>query len=397
MKLQICTLFIFLISMVSVYGMEQNNYAELALQAKIYNRTHPLLCLPLELQQQLVFPCHTIVMQVTEDNVDELNEQIKTFFACSHVCEYFNKNLKLPWENLKLEKKNELLQCANLLLTKLVYKKYCAAGSVCLYRDEIAPQVYKKYRLIPLALVYSGAGADITYWTPEIASTTCLSKAVHAKDESAIAMLLAHGADPYQMSFNEAELAGSVLCNEYQLCYADVNLAICFRASTVTIARLFLEKIEKEKLLNNPKLKHVIFELIYGDYPLELIELWINYGINVRSIKKSRKANILHVCASLGFNRNESEEDTDKFLKKVELLLTIVPDMVNNKNSIGFTCIDILEDSHFGSELTDTAMVNEEKTIAVFRKYGGKSSRELEEEHKAQLIKQQENHENTKI
>ena len=375
--------------------MEHNNYAALALQAETYNCTHPLICLPLEVQQDFIFPCHTNITDVTEDNIDEMNEQIKTFFACSRVCKHFNKKLKLPWADLKLKKKNKLSQDINLLLTKLVHKKHLIVK--CFYDHEIVSRVYKKYRLIPLALVYSGAGADIIYWTPEIASTTCIFKAVHAKDELAVAMLLAHGADPYQMSFNKSKLAGSVFCNGYQLCYADVNLPICFRASTVAIARLFLEKIEKEKFLNTPKLKHVIFELIYGDYPLELIELWINYGINVRSIKDSRKANILHVCASLGFNRNESEEDTDNFLKKVELLLTVVPDMVNNKDSIGFTCIDILEDGHFGPELTDTAMVNEEKTIALFRKYGGKSSIELEEEHKAQLIKQQENHENTNM
>ena len=39
---------IILISMLSVHGMEQIN-----------NDMHPLLCLPLELQQQIVFPWYT--------------------------------------------------------------------------------------------------------------------------------------------------------------------------------------------------------------------------------------------------------------------------------------------------------------------------------------------------
>ncbi len=137
-----------------------------------------------------------------------MKEVVKTFFVFNIVSKYFNQNLKLPWVGLDLAKKNEMLE-----------------GII----DYMTVLPYEKYRTVPLALVYSGANADAK---PK-SLHTCLDTAVGEDDEPAVAMLLKYGANPYQTDDRYGK-------------------QICFRASTVPIAKLFLEKIDdKEKVLSN--------------------------------------------------------------------------------------------------------------------------------------------------
>ncbi len=167
-KLSILTTFLVLIIALSAHGMEPNYDAVIAIQqAEEHNRTHPLLCFPLELQHQIAFPCGTTITQVTEDNADELKEQVKAFFTFKKVCKCFNEKLKFPWTDVDLATKNKMMQEVNVLMTQLARKEY---SKVCNRWDfykhsEKVSFGYKKYRAIPLALVCSGADADVTNGT----------------------------------------------------------------------------------------------------------------------------------------------------------------------------------------------------------------------------------------
>ncbi len=381
MKLQrfnALALFIFLINTMSVSGMKRSNYDPLDLESSTYNSIHSLICLPGELQQQIVFPCDIMVMQVEEDNADELNEHIKTFFRFNSVCKYFNKNLKFPWLNLELVTKNKMMQEVNLLITKLSCKECLDDdyGTVFRHgRTEKISACYKRYCTIALALVCSGAGADIT----DCSSTTLISKSVHAKDELAVALLLNYNADPYQQSFFENQIIALMIEEQYQMegnnkfkiSYEHENLpAICFRSPTVAIAKLFLEKVDKQNLLSLPRSKQIISEFTSDFYPPEIMQLWLDYGIDARHCLEDNSQ--FHWLIGECYHGHP----IDNCLRKLELLLNIIPDIVNMKNNDGRTPVDQAEVHMQWS--TDTAE-NYVKIIALFREYGGKTAKELEE------------------
>lgn len=223
MKLQkFNTLFIFLIITTSASGMEQSD-----------NNLHPLLRLPSEVQQHIIFPCGMAITEITDDNVDELNESIKVFFNFNRVCKFLHETLKFPWLDVKVETKNSMMLDVLALMEQRSYEQYCTqdANELWSYKHpELVSFGYKKYRIIPLALVYSGACADIVkdgrdrleeknYVRPECrdeqcknrnapyGETSCLSKVMLAQDVVAIKFLLEHGADIYQFSLDEQGLA----------------------------------------------------------------------------------------------------------------------------------------------------------------------------------------------
>jgi hypothetical protein len=385
MKLHICsavTLCILLIITTSASGMEHNDDA-LCVQATTYNYPYQFMCLPLELQQQIVFPGGSIT-QITEDNADELTAQIRTFFRFMSVCKYAHENITFPWMTLELATKNRMMQEVNALMTKSSHKEcFTAKRAFHLYLHEHPEKVsfgYNKYCAIALALVYSGAGADITDKT---VSTTLLSKAVHAQDEPAVALVLNHQADPYQKSFDEDQLAATILgCNVTfsQIGHTDMQQLYCnpifSRATTLPIFELFREKIDKQVALNMPESRWIITEFRYNQYPPEIMEAWIAYGFPVRCIWPDNSC-MLHTFLGDYYQSPCSFKDTNSFLKKIELLLKVIPDMVNTKNDKGITPIDIAYT--YQNSPCNVAKDVHEKIITLLRQHGAKSSKELEE------------------
>jgi len=383
------TLFIFLITAISTYGMEKNNHVSLNLEeASTYNSRHSLICLSLELQQQIVFPCDTIT-EITEGNADKLNEQIKTFFSFNRVCKYFKEKFKFPWSNLTTDQKNKMLQEVNVLMTKSTLKECSIINlkSVCCYQHpEKVSFGYKKYRVIPLALVCSGADADVTDRT---ASTTTICKATQAQDVLAVDLLLKHKADPYQMSFDEHHLA-SIMLNKttpYQVSYADAKIPICFLSPTAAIVELFLAKMDKQTLLDMPISEYITALLVRNFCSPEVVKIWLEYGINTRYIEGDK--NILHLW--IDYYYREGRYAVDNFLKKLELLLNAACDMVNVKEfNGGFyypsnnTAIDLAESLKeqgiFGALIFKLNSEDHEKIIVLLRKHGGKTAQGLESE-----------------
>ncbi len=326
------TLFIFLINTVFVFGMEQNNYATLAQKAEAYNRTHLLLCLPLEIQQQIVFSgyiddaCYTDDTKLEKEKMDELSKVIKTFFVCNIICKHFNTKLTLPWAGFELTKKNKMLQKISSHMPVLDYKIY---------------------RLVPLALIYSGASADVKsqYWG------TSLYKAVYETDESAVAMLLNYKADPYQFAPKSDRL-------------------LCFYAKTPEIAQLFLARVDKDALLS--KSGCAAWHLAHSYYSLEIMKFWLDYGV---CMYEYNNTNILHQLADCLCEYNTA---MDAFIQKGKFLLARIPDKINVKNNEGRTFRDVVED-RIKSGFCNIKVDDYDKIEALFLQYDAKTSKKLEE------------------
>lgn len=370
MKLQnfnIITLFILFVTTLSMHSMEQEN-------KELYSFFH----LPVEIQQQIVFP---LVTQITEDNADELQESIKTFFKFNRVCTYVNKNLIFPWMALELATKNRMMQEVNALMTKISHKE-CLIGvrSCDLYFHQHREKVsfgYNKYCAIALALVSSGADPDIIDST---FSTTLIYKAVHAQDVLAVELLLNYHADPYQESFDEDQLIVMLLddpTNVSQWWDSVPHYPIFFHVTTEAILALFLKKIDKNIVLSMPYSKLMISLCRYNHYSPEVMQAWLAYGIPANYIWNDDLC-ILHICVHEYYQNPFDFKDTNSFLKKLELLLKVIPNMVNKKNDRGKTPMDIA--SYDWSDKNEIIDVHE-KIIALLRKYGGKTAQELEVEN----------------
>lgn len=356
-KLYALTTFIVLMRMLSANGMEPNYDAVIAMQqAEQYNCTHLLLCLPQEIQHQIIFPQYTQSTEITWDKMNELKEVVKTFFIFTSVSKYFNQYFKLPWSDLELAKKNKMLKKSIDHIIMLEYKKYC---------------------MVPLALVYSGADADVK---PKLWHT-CLVRSVDECEESVVVMLLNRHANP-----NQVDTRG---------------VPICFRATTFSIINLFLEKIDKDEVLS--KSENVAWHLINSCYSSEIMTFWLDYGVSLRTIDVYGNCILHELVHSICRNWNGS----DNLLIKGDLLLKRIPDMINWVNPQGKTPIDLAmsqikncytstpsfrkadcrcESSRVPESIDSLGAQKDrfrsmyEDLIVLFRKYGGKTAKELKTE-----------------
>jgi len=320
-KLYTLITFIILIITRSAHAMEQDPHD-----------LHPLLCLPQEIQQQIVFPSYNAA-EIDGWQLGILKEVAQTFFIFNILSKEFHDHFKLPWSDFKREQKNHIL--------KEVIR--------CM---EVGSVNYDKYCMVPLLLIYSGADVDIM---PENHST-CLDAAMTEDDERAIAFLLNHNANPYQLYDNE--------------------MPICFYATTNDILNLFLQKVDKNELLS--KSEHVAQILLRTWCPPAIMAFWLDYGVNPRVIDQHGYC-ILHKLVE--YMRAYGGVTIEDILTKGELLLERIPDLINWKNDQGRTPIDLAEWERGCTIRVRFAWTD--KIIKLLRKYGGKSSRELEAESKA--------------
>jgi len=326
--------FLSLVITLSAHAMEQD-----------LHDLYPLLCLPLELQQQIAFPCGATITKITIDNVHEVKRQIKAFFSFKRVNTYFNTHLKLSWSDLlTIDQKNKMLQ----------ETMWC-----------IESFNHRQAKMIPLALVYSGADADTKFEN----GLSCFHNAVSKNDESAVAMLLRCGADPYQIDA--------------------YGTPICFQSRTLTMINLFLEKIDKPTLLSKShRVSEILLynsrrDILYKYYSLEIMQFWFTYGVDPRCYIDTNLNTILHRFADSMSNNNHLNTFED-YLVKGELLLKCIPDMINYPNNRGLTALDLAVLSRKSGMYSKEFVGCIKQAIALLKKYGGKTAQELEEENAAQ-------------
>lgn len=311
--------------------------------------------LSIDMLYTIVFPCGITVTEVTETNADVVKKSIKMFFAFNKTCKYFHENFEFPWLKLDLIKKNKMLQQVNLLMRDISYEQYSGtndfkARSNGLFFGMHATSVsfgYKKYCVIPLALVYSGAGADIT----NPCSTTCLSKALHAQDELAVAWLLEHKADPCQKSFCEGVLAATLVDNPikkdqiindnddwlYDVRFSATKerpLKIFFRAKTIKMLELFIKHVEESMILDSCAYQNrsmVVSKLFHSSWTPEVFKFWLDK----MQWSWERPEPILHVFIRCFLQCwPDRYLDMDSFPKKIEFMLDAVPNMADRKSVV---------------------------------------------------------------
>ncbi len=124
-KFNALTLFIFLISTISMHGMEQTN-----------NDLHPLVSLPPEVQHRIIFPQYTQSINITLSKMNELEEVVRIFFKFKRVCKQFNQCVKFPWSDWTIENKDKMVEKVMdfTFLDPNVFRLY-----VCILYDGNAP------------------------------------------------------------------------------------------------------------------------------------------------------------------------------------------------------------------------------------------------------------------
>lgn len=171
-----------------------------------------------------------------------------------------------------------------------------------------------------------------------------------------------------------------------------------FLASTVEMAKVFI-KNKVNIHATSPTLKNnILWELVNGQYSSELMEFYFARGVDVKGLRLCDNACLLHRIAWFSFNcLNRSlsikglssfddadsvwfnADTSDNFFRKVELLLDVIPDMINELNCEDETPLDVAHRSLRNAQSYNikAAVVLIDKLVSLFRKQGAFTAQEL--------------------
>ncbi len=325
----------------SVLCME--NYEQKASIAEEYNQNDPRLCDDILGQ---IFPCclayddmSVVALAKSEDHVKLLENSIKNFMKLRSVCKKFNK-----------------------LLTFEVIGNFCVQGDKNkVLQKLISPEItdskyYAVKRLVALILVCAGADPHVRgKYSAYCCSSSLFESAVMYDDVQLVTMAFKHGADAH---------------------IKDVNgFPLFFSARTVDMAQVFIAKgvdVHIEGVYTN-----VLFKAISASHASELLEFYLKGNVNPRTKFFLTGNCLLHELAS-PYTRQD-----DNFFRKVQLLLDVIPDMINTLNNEEKTPMDVAQESLEEAKKSPNKEYADEKTegfnrlIPLFKKYGGKTTDEL--------------------
>lgn len=151
-------------------------------------------------------------------------------------------------------------------------------------------------------------------------SSTFLQKAVFQSDEQAIEILFQHKACPKTQCFNT---------------FTFKNEPLLWYVKTPEIARL-LVKNNVDIHATNTDYPNILWRTLHVNYSFEMMEFYLEKEVNARQLRPSDDSCLLHYASSINPNNNCRE----MFLKKVELLVKTIPDMINTLNVDGETPLD---------------------------------------------------------
>jgi len=218
---------------------------------------------------------------------------------------------------------------------------------------------YEKKRFPILILVYAGANARIKSYN---VYDSLLAQAVYESDEELVKILLGHNVN------------------------SDLS-PLFFKAKTVEVAQLFIDghvNIHATDWSNQNVLWTIIEEL----YPSDLMRFYLARGVNAKILRGDDSASLLHylgetVSVRRGF---ENIEEVDNFLQNANILLTIIPVMINKLDDFDQTPLDIACGilKWMQEELQEQESCNLElgiegltKLITLFQKSGAFTDQEL--------------------
>ena len=305
-----------------------------AKKAEEYNQKNPLMRLPNNALEQILSYCHTD----KTDTQESLKNNIKNFIQLQATCKGF-KNI-LTYETIGKFCKDYDLTVKNTTLKQLISNT----------------DTFNRFPALILVCAGADANAKDSHHPSE---KYILEYAIKRNDAELVAALLIHGADPNMKPY--------YACNP-----------IFFYAQTIEIAPLLTDNganIHHENSDGN------VLNIITRDsnLPSTLIELYLSYKVSVRHLDYHHGDCILH---SLFYDRMKISpyiKNVSNFLKKSELLLDAVPDMINTLDKWGRTPIDTAQGFIRACKHKETITALEQ-VITLFKERGGKTAQELQEE-----------------
>jgi len=147
---------------------------------------------------------------------------------------------------------------------------------------------------------------------------------------------------------------------------------VFFFAETIAMAHTFINSNNFNiHAFSDYRETNVLWKMTQDDYPSELMRLYLAYGVDAKKLDLYYGSCLLHELA-----KQEVEKNTDNFLKKADLLLTAIPDMINSLDRWGQTPIDIAQVSLKTSRNPKVL----EQLITLFRNNRGLTAQELKKQ-----------------
>lgn len=264
-------------------------------------------------------------------HVKELKDTIKSFMQLSATCKRYNR-----------------------LFTGAIIGNLCKNHDQKI-KNQVLSELVKTtntlhYDCLPaLILVYAGADVKAGY-----DSTLLLSKAVLRNDVQMVKALVNHGINPN-------------LVNDINFLAIPNKEPIFFQAKTEEMVCVFIDgKVNVH--MNSFWGVNVLWKLIGSEYPPELFELYLARGADAQNLRPSDNACLWHRIAWLGLDGD------DNFLKKVCILLDVIPNMLNDLDSNNDTPLNVAQNNFRRREYNKLA---NDQYIAFFRKNGALTAQEL--------------------
>lgn len=110
----------------------------------------------------------------------------------------------------------------------------------------------------------------------------------------------------------------------------------CFYAKTIQTAQVI---IDNQFYRSDYRKPNVLWQVIQYGYPAEVMELYIQNKFDLKWLHPDSGDCLLHTLVSLFYD----DRKDDNFIKKVELLLTKMPDKINTINKKGLTPLDVVQ------------------------------------------------------
>ena len=307
----------------------QHNFVIRALEAEKYNQHNPLLIQ--ELLDQIFPSC----LADDDDHAKSLENSIKNYMKLRRVCKRFNT--VLTFEVIGNFCHNYTPQIKSQTFRKLIKPTY-------------GP--YDTIKHLP-ALIVLCAGIDIN---PQTELNSLLLDAVRANDIHVATTLFKHHANPNAQND---------------------SCPVFFQAKTVEIAQIFICNKVDVHMISSWPMTNVLWEITKNEYPSELLELYLAHQVDAKKLRPFDDACVLHAFADQILSK--IIKNIDDFLKKGQLLLDAIPDMVNALNKDGQTPLDIAQKSLYEAKKSKHGTPHAfEQLIILFRKYGCLTAQEFE-------------------
>ena len=316
---------IMMLSMLCIHGMETPQ--QLAATYEDYNKNYsPLIGLAKE-TFLIIFNYYTASDNRTSTS---LEKTIKTFMHARTTCKKFNQLLTI--ETMGGACQSYDTKYKEIILQKLMQRMHSQ---------------YNKLRLPALIVICAGANAETPY-----AKIPFLEIAVSHNDEEAVEIFFKHGAKPQTEEYR-------FYCRDPET----TDQPLFFFARTKKMVQLFIDN--GVDIHEAPRNKNVLWHVIKYNYPLDVLELYLQHAVDPTTQNPGDLSCLLHELAGCSYI------DRD-LVKKAKLLINAMPkEMINTFNTKKQTPLDLAKTTVERLKLSPEIVTQLEELITLYTAYGG--------------------------